>query len=137
MIYVDPEFNNYIIQQEGKLVEIWYMETFSKFFAQGSESPTSKMLGTFHKYMRTTVLNHFGAESLKEKFILQIEECVNKSLKCMVYGGVRRSETCNFSCKTLILVVLSLYFFIIFYKKKKRFNLRPFSADALKSELLV
>lgn len=56
------------------------METFSKIFAQGSESPTSKILGTFHKYMRTTVLNHFGAESLKEKLILQIEECVNKSL---------------------------------------------------------
>ncbi|GMN56819.1 hypothetical protein TIFTF001_025934 [Ficus carica] len=26
--------------------------------------------------------------------------------KCIVYRGVRRSETCNFSCKTLILVML-------------------------------
>ncbi|KAF4357665.1 hypothetical protein F8388_007201 [Cannabis sativa] len=75
----DPEFNNFILQQEGKLVELWYMDTFSKIFAQDGESRTSAV-GTVHKYGRNIFLNHFGTKSLKEKLIPQIEQVVNNAL---------------------------------------------------------
>ncbi|CAL2279872.1 unnamed protein product [Prunus armeniaca] len=32
VITADPEFNNYIFQQEGRMVELWYLDTFSKIF---------------------------------------------------------------------------------------------------------
>ncbi|XP_062093306.1 beta-amyrin 16-alpha-hydroxylase CYP87D16-like [Humulus lupulus] len=75
----DPELNNFLLLQEGKLVELWYMDTFSKIFAQEGESRTSAV-GAVHKYGRSIFLNHFGASSLKEKLLPQIEQVVYKTL---------------------------------------------------------
>lgn len=36
--------------------------------------------GVVHKYVRNSVLYHFGAESLKEKLIPLLEETINKAL---------------------------------------------------------
>ncbi|PON78488.1 Cytochrome P450, E-class, group I [Trema orientale] len=79
VISVDPEFNNFLFQQEGRLVELWYMDTFSNIFAHEGESRTNAV-GALHKYVRSIFLNHFGTESLKEKLLPQLEQVVNKSL---------------------------------------------------------
>lgn len=79
VVTADPEFNNYLFQQEGRMVELWYLDTFSKIFVHEGESKTNAV-GMVHKYVRSTFLNHFGAERLKEKLLPQIEEFVNKSL---------------------------------------------------------
>ncbi|KAL6209146.1 hypothetical protein ACLB2K_020089 [Fragaria x ananassa] len=79
VISADLEINNYLIQQEGKLLEVWYLDTFSKIFKQEGDSRMNAA-GKVHKYLRHIFLDHFGAEILKEKLLTQIEACVNKSL---------------------------------------------------------
>ena len=68
VISVDPEFNHYIVKQEGKLVELWYMDSFSSLFSMEGESRTTA-LGVIHKYVRSIILDHFGTEPLKEKLL--------------------------------------------------------------------
>ena len=38
-------------------------------------------LAVIHKYVRSIILDHFGAEPLKEKFLPQIEVFVSKTLE--------------------------------------------------------
>ncbi|GMN70183.1 hypothetical protein TIFTF001_039226 [Ficus carica] len=80
IISADPEFNNFLFQQEGKLVELYYLDTFSKIFAHEGESRTNEF-GAVHKYVRSIYLNYFGAERIKGKLLPQIEEVVNKTLR--------------------------------------------------------
>ncbi|PON66226.1 Cytochrome P450, E-class, group I [Parasponia andersonii] len=79
VVSADPEFNNFIFQQEGKLVELWYMDTFSNVFVLEGESRMNAV-GAVHKYIRITFLSLFGTESLKEKLLPQLEQVINKSL---------------------------------------------------------
>uniref|UniRef100_A0A2N9F5T0 Cytochrome P450 n=1 Tax=Fagus sylvatica TaxID=28930 RepID=A0A2N9F5T0_FAGSY len=76
----DLEFNHYIVNQEGRLVELWYLDSFAKLFTLEGENKTNAV-GLVHKYIRSLALDHFGAESLKEKLLPQIEEFVNKTLQ--------------------------------------------------------
>ncbi|XP_059623289.1 beta-amyrin 16-alpha-hydroxylase CYP87D16-like [Cornus florida] len=80
VVSADPEFNNFIFQQEGNSVEMWYLDTFSKIFELDGETRMNS-LGSIHKYIRSKVLNHFGAECLKEKLLSQVEEIVQKTLR--------------------------------------------------------
>jgi hypothetical protein len=77
VVSADPEFNHFILQQEGKLVESWYLDLFAKVFKQGENRPDG---GYIHKYVRNLALSHFGAESLKAKLLLQLEEMINKTI---------------------------------------------------------
>ncbi|KAL3730956.1 hypothetical protein ACJRO7_027907 [Eucalyptus globulus] len=77
---VDPEFNNHILQQEGRLVEMWYFDTFAKILAMEGESRLSRV-GLVHKYIRRIFLNHFGSDILREKLLQQIEEWVERCLR--------------------------------------------------------
>ncbi|PRQ25140.1 putative 3-epi-6-deoxocathasterone 23-monooxygenase [Rosa chinensis] len=79
VISADPEINNYLIQQEGKLLEVWYLDTFSEIFKQDGDSRTNAAR-TVHKYLRHIFLEHFGAEILKKKLLTQIEAFVDKTL---------------------------------------------------------
>ncbi|EXC31565.1 Cytochrome P450 87A3 [Morus notabilis] len=79
VVSADPGLNSFLFQQEGKLVELWYLDTFSKIFVQEGESRTNAA-GVIHKYARSMFLNHFGAERLKEKLLPEIEQVVNKTL---------------------------------------------------------
>ncbi|KAL5560850.1 hypothetical protein UlMin_037061 [Ulmus minor] len=76
----DSEFNDYIIQQEGRLVEMWYLDVLAKLFFNEGESPTNAV-GAVHKYIRSTVLSNIGAESIKERLLPQIQELINKNLR--------------------------------------------------------
>nr|WCF76101.1 cytochrome P450-dependent monooxygenase [synthetic construct] len=71
VVSADAEFNNYIMLQEGRAVEMWYLDTLSKFF--GLDTEWLKALGLIHKYIRSITLNHFGAEALRERFLPFIE----------------------------------------------------------------
>ncbi|KAI3425581.1 uncharacterized protein J3R85_010095, partial [Psidium guajava] len=68
VISTDPEFNKYILLQEGKLVELWYLDSLSKLMghdAQDLEVKTNAT-GYVQKHLRHLILNHMGPESLKE-----------------------------------------------------------------------
>ncbi|XP_048337288.2 beta-amyrin 16-alpha-hydroxylase CYP87D16 [Ziziphus jujuba] len=81
VISADPEFNNYILLQEGKLVELYYLDTFSNIFKQtGDDQFRPNAAGLVHKYVRSIFLSHFGAEILKTKLLNQIEEFVERTL---------------------------------------------------------
>ncbi|GAB4838637.1 hypothetical protein Ancab_028182 [Ancistrocladus abbreviatus] len=79
IVSVDPDFNRYIFQQEGKLVEIWYMDSISKLFAHDGEARTNQA-GYVHKYIRNVTLNHFGLESLREKLLPLMEDSIDRTL---------------------------------------------------------
>ena len=80
VVSIDPEFNHYIVKQEGRLVELWYMDSFSKLLVMEGENKTNA-IGVVHKYIRSIALNDFGVDPLKEKLLPQIEEFVNKTLQ--------------------------------------------------------
>lgn len=78
VVSADPEVNAFLLQREGTLVELWYLDTFSKVFALEGESRISA-IGGVHKYMRTIFLSHFGGDTLKN-LIPHIELAVDKAL---------------------------------------------------------
>ncbi|XP_075673233.1 cucurbitadienol 11-hydroxylase-like isoform X2 [Castanea sativa] len=80
VLSIDPEFNHYIVKQEGRLVEVWYMDSFAKLFNMEGENKIN-VIGVVHKYFRSIILNHCGADPLKENLLPQIEEFVNKTLQ--------------------------------------------------------
>lgn len=80
VISVDPEFNNYVFAEEGRTVELYYMDTFSNIFKHEGESRTNAH-GSLHKYIRGIFLTHFGAQSLKNKLIPLIEQFVDTNLR--------------------------------------------------------
>ncbi|CAK7329098.1 unnamed protein product [Dovyalis caffra] len=79
VISTDPELNHLILRQEGRLVETWHLDTFSRPSNQDSESRTSAV-GVIHKYIRNLSLTHFGVEGLKQGLLPQIEDIVKKTL---------------------------------------------------------
>jgi hypothetical protein len=74
----DPEFNYYVFQQEGKLVERWYMDSFSKLLGQDVTRITARK--DIHKYLRNLILSHFGHEALKEKLLSNLEDAISQRL---------------------------------------------------------
>ncbi|KAJ6906498.1 cytochrome P450 87A3-like [Populus alba x Populus x berolinensis] len=106
VVTADPEINNYIFQNEGKLVEMWYLDSFSKLLAQSGESRTNAF-GIIHKYARSLTLTHFGSESLKERLLPEVENIVSKSLQMWSSNGSIDVKTavsimvCDFTAKQL------------------------------------
>ncbi|KAM3741618.1 hypothetical protein ACB098_07G009900 [Castanea mollissima] len=74
----DPEFNYYVFQQEGKLVERWYMDSFAKILHHDAARINAHK--NVHKYLRNVILGHFGPEALKEKMLPRLEDAKNKRL---------------------------------------------------------
>lgn len=79
VVSADPHFSHHIFLQEGRSVEMWYLDTFSKLFGQDGDSRTNAV-GAVHKYVRSITLSHFGSEILKTRAILQLEEFLKKTL---------------------------------------------------------
>ncbi|KAF6156869.1 hypothetical protein GIB67_000409 [Kingdonia uniflora] len=73
----DAEFNHYVLNQEGKSVELWYMDSFAKIFHRDGGSMS---VGIIHKYLRSIVLSHFGNETLREKLVIKLEAMVKQNL---------------------------------------------------------
>ncbi|XP_050210770.1 beta-amyrin 16-alpha-hydroxylase CYP87D16-like [Mercurialis annua] len=79
IISSDPDFNHYLLQQEGKLVERWFMDSFSKLLKHDATKLMSNP--DIYKYLRNLVLSHFGLERLKNKLIPELEACIRKRLQ--------------------------------------------------------
>ncbi|MBA0718964.1 hypothetical protein Golax_006675 [Gossypium laxum] len=78
VVPTDPDVNHFIFQQEGKLVQSWYMDKFDDII--GKDNVLSSH-GFLHKYLRNLILNLFGSESLKTKHVSEIEELTSKHLQ--------------------------------------------------------
>ncbi|XP_039065354.1 cytochrome P450 87A3-like [Hibiscus syriacus] len=78
VVSTDPDVNRFIFQQEGKLVQSWYMDSFDDIV--GKENVLSSH-GFLHKYLRNLVLNMFGSEALKEKHLSELDGLTIKHLQ--------------------------------------------------------
>ncbi|CAL5409148.1 unnamed protein product [Camellia sinensis] len=106
VITADPKLNNYLIQQEGREVELWYLDTFQKVFGlEGEARPNA--VGQIHKYVRGSYLNFFGVDRLRTKLLPEIEITVRINMHRWSTQGTidAKKETANmvtiFAAKTL------------------------------------
>ncbi|KAL3727993.1 hypothetical protein ACJRO7_032698 [Eucalyptus globulus] len=72
IVSADPKFCHFVLRQDGKLFESWALDTFATLFAQEGEAGLN--VTNVHKYVRGTVLKHFGMEALKERLLPLMEE---------------------------------------------------------------
>ncbi|CAL5411596.1 unnamed protein product [Camellia sinensis] len=106
VITADPKLNNYLIQQEGREVELWYLDTFQKVFGLEGE-PRPNAVGQIHKYVRGSYLNFFGVDRLRTKLLPEIETTVRINMHSWSTQGTidAKKETANmvtiFAAKTL------------------------------------
>lgn len=78
VVSTDPELNRFVFQQEGRLFESWYPETFTEIFGR---SNVGSLHGFMYKYLKSLVLKLFGPESLKDLLLRDVETaaCANLS----------------------------------------------------------
>ncbi|XP_019192710.1 PREDICTED: cytochrome P450 87A3-like isoform X2 [Ipomoea nil] len=73
VVSADPDFNNFLLKHDKKLIEPWTMDTNAKVF--GQELQNSK------RYSRHIALNHFGAEAIRKlKLLPQMETLIRLTL---------------------------------------------------------
>ncbi|KAK8990339.1 hypothetical protein V6N11_009042 [Hibiscus sabdariffa] len=73
----DPDFNHFVLQQDEKLVEFYYMDSLAKLVHYDN---MNNMGGYFHRYIRRVVLAHFGHEPLKQNLSSEFEVVINREL---------------------------------------------------------
>ncbi|XP_038998612.1 cytochrome P450 87A3-like [Hibiscus syriacus] len=73
----DADFNYFVLQQEGKLIELYYMDSFTQMVHQDN---MNNLGGSFHRYLRRSVLRHFGLEPLKRKLLSEFEDLISHEL---------------------------------------------------------
>ncbi|XP_020531489.1 cytochrome P450 87A3 isoform X2 [Amborella trichopoda] len=78
IVSTDPELNHLIFQQEGKLFQSWYPDTFTEIFGRQN---VGSLHGFMYKYLKSLVLNLFGPESLKEKLLPELELAASRNLQ--------------------------------------------------------
>lgn len=77
VVSTDPELNHYIFQQEGKLFQCWYTESFIKILGQQS---LMEHQGVVHKYLKGLILNLVSPENLKQKLLHEMDSTTRKFL---------------------------------------------------------
>lgn len=77
VISTDPETNFYLLQQQGKLVELWYMDSFEKLVYDDKKLKAISIV-YIHKYLKSMVVKHFGPETIKEKLLPLLEESISQ-----------------------------------------------------------
>ncbi|CAL1362879.1 unnamed protein product [Linum trigynum] len=85
---VDPDFNHYILQQEGKLVELWYMDSFAELVGQRGPLKEAAVAGNLHKNLKKLIQEHIGIESLKGELFGLMDQVVNRTLESWTTGHV-------------------------------------------------
>ncbi|KAL7243289.1 hypothetical protein ACSBR1_015653 [Camellia fascicularis] len=95
VITADPKLNNYLIRQEGREVEMWYLDTFQKVFGlEGEARPNA--VGQIHKYIRGS-MNFFGVDRLRTKLLAEIETTIRINMHRWSTQGTigAKKETAN------------------------------------------
>ncbi|KAH7549474.1 hypothetical protein ACOSP7_025718 [Xanthoceras sorbifolium] len=77
VISTDSDFNYFIFQQEGRLFQSWYPDTFTEIFGRQN---VGSLHGFMYKYLKNMVLNLFGPESLK-KMLPEVEQLACRKLQ--------------------------------------------------------
>ncbi|XP_077245667.1 cytochrome P450 87A3-like [Tasmannia lanceolata] len=77
VISTDEEFNHFIFQQEGRLFQSWYPDSFKEVL--GSQNP-SALHGFMYKHLKNLILSFFGIESLKENHLHEVDPVVQRTL---------------------------------------------------------
>ncbi|KAI4353632.1 hypothetical protein L6164_002565 [Bauhinia variegata] len=79
VVLADTDFNNYIVQQEGKSVGMW-IGPLSIFISAGNNVAQTMGSEYLHKYLRNMTLSQFGAESIRKNLLPQLEEKIGEVL---------------------------------------------------------
>nr|A0A0B4KZX8.1 RecName: Full=Beta-amyrin 16-alpha-hydroxylase CYP87D16; AltName: Full=Cytochrome P450 87D16 [Maesa lanceolata]AHF22090.1 CYP87D16 [Maesa lanceolata] len=115
IVTADPQLNNYLFQQEGRAVELWYLDSFQKLFnLEGANRPNA--VGHIHKYVRSVYLSLFGVESLKTKLLADIEKTVRKNL---IGGTTKGTFDAKHASANMVAVFAAKYLFGHDYEKSK------------------
>jgi len=77
VVSTDPDLNHFIFQQEGKVFQSWYPDTFTEIFGKQN---VGSLHGFMYKYLKNMVLNLFGHESLK-KMLPELEQTTCRTLE--------------------------------------------------------
>ena len=75
IVSLDPEFNRFIFQQEGKLFRIWYPDAGISIIGKKS---IITFTGAAHKFIRSFTSKLFGLENLKEALIQELEDTMEQ-----------------------------------------------------------
>ncbi|CAL5377951.1 unnamed protein product [Camellia sinensis] len=74
VVTTDPKFNHYILTEEGKSIELWYLDTFTSMLPIYA-------VGNVQKYIRNTTLSRFGVEGIRVNLLSQIEQVIQTTLR--------------------------------------------------------
>ncbi|KAF8380309.1 hypothetical protein HHK36_027791 [Tetracentron sinense] len=77
IVSTDPDLSYLIFQQEGRLFQSWYPDTFTEIFGRQN---VGSLHGFMYKYLKNMVLNLFGPENLKRKLLPEVEKKANINL---------------------------------------------------------
>ncbi|KAL6979620.1 hypothetical protein U1Q18_021275 [Sarracenia purpurea var. burkii] len=77
IISTDPDLSYFVFQQEGKLFQSWYPNTFTEIFGRQN---VGSLHGFMYKYLKNMLLNLFGPESLK-KMLPEVEKAACRNLE--------------------------------------------------------
>ena len=77
VVSADPDLNYYVFQQEGKLFESWYPDTFTEIFGRDN---VGSLHGFMYKYLKTLVLRLYGQENLKAVLVAETDAACRGSL---------------------------------------------------------
>lgn len=78
VISTDPELNHFVFQQEGRLFQSWYPDTFKEIF--GKEN-VGELHGSMYKCLKTLILRLLGPENLKEVMLQDMEKLAHERLR--------------------------------------------------------
>lgn len=77
VVSADPDLNYYVFQQEGKLFESWYPDTFTEIFGRDN---VGSLHGFMYKYLKSLVLRLYGQENLKAVLLAETDAACHSSL---------------------------------------------------------
>ncbi|KAM3369180.1 hypothetical protein ACQJBY_011085 [Aegilops geniculata] len=77
VVSADPDVNHYVFQNEGKLFESWYPDTFTEIFGRDN---VGSLHGFIYKYLKTLVLRLYGQENLKAVLLAETDAACRGSL---------------------------------------------------------
>ncbi|TVU27985.1 hypothetical protein EJB05_19491, partial [Eragrostis curvula] len=77
VVSADPDLNYYVFQQEGKLFESWYPDTFTEIFGRDN---VGSLHGFMYKYLKSLVLRLYGQENLKAVLLAETDHACRDSL---------------------------------------------------------
>uniref|UniRef100_A0A0D9ZBA4 Cytochrome P450 n=1 Tax=Oryza glumipatula TaxID=40148 RepID=A0A0D9ZBA4_9ORYZ len=77
IVSLDPELNNLVFQQEERLFQCWYPNSFMRVFGADSIITT---FGSSHRHVRNLVLRLFGPENLRRAMLQEMQKTAQASL---------------------------------------------------------